>query len=220
MKVCTDACILGAWTAKYLATAKTKIAKILDVGAGTGLLSLMLAQKTDAIIDAIEIDKMAFEQASDNFRQSLWSKRLTAFEVDARDFYPCNKYDFIVTNPPFYEDDLLSPSANKNVAKHGEQLKLDELILVIKNNLKASGSFAILLPYHRIAYFEDIAQKNNFFLREKLLIKQTLQHNYFRGILLFSREKSSPNVQDLTIMEDGNYSFTFIELMKDYYLKL
>ncbi len=220
MKVCTDACILGAWVANAIISKKLKVYKCLDIGTGTGLLSLLIAQKSFAKIDAIEIDENAFKQASDNFKRSLWSERLQALQIDAKYFVAEKKYDLIISNPPFYQHDLLSPLKNKNIAKHYEGLKFDEFILAVRNNLHCSGSFALLLPYHRINYFENIASENHYFLREKLLIKQTSEHDYFRGILLFSQIKSFPVIKELIIKNNENYSEEFVSLMKDYYLNL
>lgn len=219
MKVCTDACILGAWAAEKIKD-EGKGLTVLDIGSGTGLLSLMIAQKSSATIEAIEIDEEAFTQAYENFKGSLWSDHLYVLNADARNFAPGKKYDFIITNPPFYEADLLSPKKNKNVAKHDKGLKLEELISIIKNNLNSGGSFAVLLPYHRINYFENIAIKNHFFLKEKLLIKTTVKHNYSRGVLLFSEIENIPVIKELVIKNNGSYSEDFVSLMKDYYIGL
>ena len=221
MKVCTDACILGAWVAEAVASGQLQATRCLDIGAGTGLLSLMLAQKSSAKITSIEIDKNAFTQAIDNFKTSLWSERLKALHTDAKNYYEDRKYDLIISNPPFFEDDLLSPAKIKNVAKHDESLKLNELILVIKRNLDSKGNFAVLLPFRRVNYFEGIAIENVFFLKEKLLIKHTAYHNYFRSILIFSKLKiDSPFIKELVIKnKEGSYTDDFAELMSDYYLE-
>jgi tRNA1Val (adenine37-N6)-methyltransferase len=220
MKVCTDACILGAWVADKIYNRQINASSILDIGAGTGLLGLMLAQKSTAKIDAVEIDENAFVQATGNFKQSLWNERLQAFQGDVKNFDSI-EYDFIISNPPFYEDDLLSPQQNKNIAKHDESLNFNELLSAIKKLISSSGNFAVLLPYHRINYFEKLAGENYFFLKEKLLIKPTLQHQYFRGILLFNQTESNFSEQELVIKkEDGSYSEEFIQLLKDYYLNL
>ncbi|MEO6330376.1 MAG: methyltransferase [Ginsengibacter sp.] len=220
MKVCTDACIFGAWAAEKIKNELSATQVVLDIGTGSGLLSLMLAQKSQAVIEAIEIDEGAFKQAGDNFKRSLWSERLHIFHADAKYFSSERKYDFIISNPPFYENDLLSSTKNKNVARHDEGLKFDELILTIKKNLHTHGSFALLLPYHRINYFEDIAEKNHFFLKEKLLIKPTPAHDFFRGILLFTQTKTSPLINELIIKNYEAYSEDLVCLMKDYYLNL
>jgi tRNA1Val (adenine37-N6)-methyltransferase len=221
MKVCTDACILGAWIADKIESGQISASSILDIGAGTGLLSLMLAQKSSAKIDAIEIEKNTFTEAVENFNQSLWYDRLQAFHMDVKNFTPAEKYDFIICNPPFYEDDLLSPIQNKNVAKHDKALSLNELISVIKNLINSSGSFAVLLPYHRSVYFKTLVNNQTFFLKEELLIRPTLQHRYFRAILLFNRTKDTSVKKELIIKnESGNYSREFVELLKEYYINL
>lgn len=217
MKVCTDACIFGAWAAEKIKTNNPEITSILDIGTGTGLLSLMIAQKIQAQIDAIEIDEDAFMQAGNNFSESLWGRHLRTLHADAKNFTSHTKYSFIISNPPFFEEQLLSPEKKKNIAKHDDGLKLDELIKTIRRNLKSSGRFAILLPYHRINYFENIAKENHFFLEEKLLIRQTLKHNFFRGVLLFTQTKHSTTIKELTIKINDRYSHDFILLLKDYY---
>ena len=222
MKVCTDACIFGAWVAKTISNLKFQISNCLDVGTGTGLLSLMYAQKNpNTIIEAVEIEENTYEQAKENFLTSAWNDRLGIFNTDIKDFASQKKYDLIISNPPFYENELLSDKKNKNIAKHDEGLTLKELIVIIKRHLIANGHFAILLPYHRIKYFENLAEENNFFLKEKLLIRQTPTHDFFRGILLFNTIQAGSTTNELTIKnKEGNYTNEFIELMKDYYLAL
>ena len=173
MKVCTDACIFGAWIAEKISGSMLPVASCLDVGSGTGLLSLMFAQKNpDVVIDAVEIEKNACEQAKENFSNSKWNNHLKIFYTDAKDFVAQRKYDLIISNPPFYENELLSNEKNKNIAKHDEGLMLKDLITIIKKHLAATGYFAILLPWHRIKYFEDLAEESNLFLQQKLLIRQ------------------------------------------------
>ena len=221
MKVCTDACIFGARIANIISNSKSQISNCLDIGTGTGLLSLMIAQKTRVVIDAIEIEEDAFDQAKENFSNSPWSQRLQTLHTDVKHFSSPVKYDFIISNPPFYQNDLVSPLKTKNVAKHNTGLNVDELIGVIKNLLNKSGSFALLLPYHRIAYFEKLANENYFFLNEKLLIKPTRKHDYIRGFLLFNQTNKTAVIKELIIKnEDGNYTDDFIQLMSDYYLAL
>src|SRR5450755_4316837 len=136
MKVCTDSCILGAWTALRLQGAK----RILDIGTGTGLLPLMLAQKTDAYIDTIESDPESFIQAEENIRQSPWPDRIRVIEGDARQYFFQTKFDFIITNPPFYESDLRSPEQKKNKAKHAESLTLEVLMSIVRKILHTHGA--------------------------------------------------------------------------------
>lgn len=222
MKVCTDACIFGSWIAKKVVSCRLSVNRVLDIGSGTGLLSLMYAQKDlQAKIDAVEIDEKAFIQTIENFKNSKWNERFKTFHGDIKEFVSENKYDLVISNPPFYENDLLSEQKNKNIAKHNTALSLNDLILVIKNNIKKDGHFAIILPYPRINFFEDLAEKNHFFLREKLLIRQTPKHNFFRGILLFSDIKRSRIIREFIIKnQTGNYTDEFVGLLKGYYSQL
>ena len=215
MKVCTDSCILGAWSALRVTNSKN----ILDIGTGTGLLALMLAQKSGASIDAIESDPGASEQARENIEDSPWREQIRLMEGDATKYSFVEKYDFIISNPPFYELDLHSPIAGKNRAKHDESLTLEQLLGVIKSCLKPGGDFSVLLPFHRTSYFENLAGENGFRLLEKLELRQTPGHNPFRSVLLFSTESkgnlliSKMNIKD----ENGKYSSEFSELMNEYY---
>lgn len=222
MKVCTDACLFGAFVANTLSNERYKILNCLDIGAGTGLLSLMYAQKNpEAVIDAVEIEENAYNQAKENFTRSKWNDRLNIFYSNAKNFVPGKKYDLIISNPPFYENELSSHNINKNIAKHDGGLLLQDLLSIIRILLCDNGCFAVLLPFHRIEYFENLAGKNNFFLQEKVLIRQTPAHNFFRGILNFSNTRSATNITELIIKnEDGNYTEKFTGLLKDYYLKL
>jgi tRNA1Val (adenine37-N6)-methyltransferase len=218
MKVCTDACVLGAWFAEKV----PPWSFVLDIGSGTGLLMLMLAQKLSGEIVGIELDLGSFTQLRENIAQSPWKDRLKAYPGDIRGFVFSDKFDFIISNPPFFEGDLATGSDSKNLARHSKELRLAELIQVIDTNLKISGSFGILLPYHRTGYFEELAASHDFHLQEKLLVRQTPQHDYFRTILHFSRSKENfVPTGELGIKNDEDaYSEEFRELMKDYYLHL
>jgi len=216
MKVCTDACILGAWFAEKIPSRST----VLDIGSGTGLLMLMLAQKNRSEIDGIELDLSSFKQLKENIINSKWKENLRVFPGDVRTFSFASKYDFIIVNPPFFEGDLLSSTPEKNIAMHSKALTLGDLVRVIDDNLSVSGFFGVLLPHHRAKYFQEIALQRKFHLHEKLLIRQTPRHPYFRSILCFSRNKENFTVkEELTIQnETGEYTPEFVELMKDYYL--
>src|ERR1700750_3284597 len=181
MKVCTDSCILGAWTAKRLNSAK----RILDIGSGTGLLSLMLAQKSASLIDSIELDPGSGAQAKENISASPWSASIRLLEGNVLHYPLPPDYDFIISNPPFFESDLRSPAETKNKAKHNETLTLDELIVVFRKHLNAEGAASILLPWRRTDYFEKMAVENGFFLLKKLIVRQTPAHPPFRSICLF-----------------------------------
>ena len=219
MKVCTDACILGAWFADKIPA----WSRVLDIGSGTGLLMLMLAQKHKGEIRGIELDLDAFRQLKENIGQSPWSSMLKVFPGDVRSFSFREHFDFIITNPPFYEGQLPASALADNLARHSRELTLTELLAVIDANLSAEGSFGILLPYQRMAWFETMAYNDyGFSLCEKLLVRQTPRHDFFRSILYFSRrpERFVPT-SELAIQEkEGTYTDDFAQLMKDYYLYL
>jgi tRNA1Val (adenine37-N6)-methyltransferase len=217
MKVCTDACLFGAWVANEL-TANKQISHCLDIGTGTGLLSLLLAQKTTALIDAVEIDKSAFEQAKENFDQSPWSDRLTLINTDITTFDTNKKYDCVICNPPFFEGDLKSSISNKNAAKHDTTLTLQQLLQVVDKTLRQPGYFTILLPSHRVDFFIGEAAKTGLYLTKKVLVKQTPTHDYFRAMLLFTKQQKNVSNEEIIIKnEAGKYTEIFTGLLKDYY---
>lgn len=218
MKVCTDACILGAWFSNRVRDKQ----RILDIGSGTGLQMVMLAQKTDSEIDGIEIDSEAYTQLVENIATSPWSNRLTAFEGDARTFKFPRKYDFIISNPPFFENDLHSHSASKQKAMHSTELKLTELLGIIAEKLNPEGSFGVLLPYHRWEYFTRVCEESGFHLHEKLFVRQSPTYPPFRTILHFTAIPHFVSEESELIIRDSNRNYTpeFSNLLSDYYLKL
>jgi tRNA1Val (adenine37-N6)-methyltransferase len=195
---------------------------ILDIGSGTGLLMLMLAQKHLCQIHGIEIDPDCFGQSKENITQSPWENRCIVFEADARYFVLQQQYDFIISNPPFYENQLQAGDLKKNMAKHSSHLNLSELLIVVEKHLTSEGKFGILLPYSRYTEVEELAMKSGLYCTEKLLVKQTPLHDYFRVILQFERNVSVTTIiHHLTIEEKpGRYGDMFIGLLKDFYLKL
>ena len=221
MKVCTDACILGSYTASLLKKPGYHFKKILDIGSGTGLLSLMLAQKSDALIESIEIDFQSYQQAATNFTLSKWKERLHIVNTNIKTFYPRIKYDLIISNPPFYEHDLISPDEKKNIAKHNAGLTIVDLLETAQRNLTAAGHLSVLLPFHRIIEFKTLATHYNLSLCSELLIKHSIEHDVTRCILIFGKQMEKFYSQDLVIYNTLNmYSTEFISLLKDYYLYL
>lgn len=185
MKVCTDACLFGAWTAAIINEFEIAPTNILDIGAGTGLLSLMLAQACSAQIDAIEMETGAATQAAANCKASPWKDRINVIPLALQAFKKNEPlYDFIISNPPFYEQDLKSPNSNKNLAHHSEALTLKELIASIKQLLTQNGYFAVLLPFERKAPFIAMAEMEGFYVQASTDVHQTEKHPPFRTMLL------------------------------------
>lgn len=216
MKVCTDACIQGAFTAVYLPV----VPRLLDIGTGTGLLSLMLAQQCSASIDAIELDEQAALQAASNFNSSPWGGRLKVVQQDVREFSSGVRYPFIITNPPFYENDLKSGDSKRNAAMHATSLSYEALLAAIINLLTSDGAFSVLLPHDGFQRFRALAEAAGFTLRELLEVRQTPAHGYFRAVGIFGVE-GPLRVSEMSIY-DGQQKYTpeFTALLQDYYLYL
>ena len=219
MKVCTDACLFGAWVAKKLEYKRIKAENILDIGCGTGLLSLMLVQKTEAQIDAVEIDENSYKQARENFDLTEWKERINIHHISIIDFKTPKKYELIISNPPFYEDQLKSTDATRNNAMHTINLTHLDLVNSLKKNLAKGGIATILLPYNSVQNFEKILNKKQLFVYEKLNVSHSPQHPFFRSLLLISENKKKLSESSVSIKnEEGDYSREFIEPLKDYYL--
>ena len=215
MKVSTDACILGAWFARKSRNDQY----ILDIGSGTGLLMLMTAQYSGAVVHGIEIDEPAYNQSLENLKASPWKERLEVLHGDVRTFSFAQKYDFIISNPPFFRDQLHSEADNERVAKHSTMLNFHDLIGAVDGCLALSGSFGILLPHSRGAEFEQLASP---FLNvtERMFIRQTPAHENFRVIQLFSRALPEGITESTLTIRDssGKYTAEFMALMENYYL--
>lgn len=219
MKVCTDACLFGAWTAQHLENIQPR--NILDIGTGTGLLALMLAQKLRGSIDSIEINHDAYLQAVDNILNTPWKSRFYVINDDAKIFKFARVYDLIIANPPFYENELRSPDINANMARHDESLTLEALLFIAANNLADNGSFGVLIPNWRLDYFINVAAGFQLFPRKIENVKPSTKHECFRSMIILATEPSVDIEQTILTIKDGNnYTSEFIELLKDYYLYL
>ncbi len=219
MKVCTDACLFGAWTAAIINEFEIAPKSILDIGAGTGLLSLMLAQACSAQIDAIEMETGAATQAAANCKASPWKDRINVIPLALQAFKKNEPlYDLIISNPPFYEQDLKSPNSNKNLAHHSEALTLKELIASVKQLLTPYGYFAVLLPFERKAPFIAMAEKEDFYVQECTDVHQTEKHPPFRTMLLLSSAQATIKTNSITIKINKEYSPEFRALLTPYYL--
>jgi tRNA1Val (adenine37-N6)-methyltransferase len=223
MKVTTDACLFGAWVAEQVKGEKADVRNVLDAGTGTALLSLMYAQKnTGASIDAIEIDKDAFQQAQENVEASPFAERIGVLHGDIKTFQFDKKYDHIISNPPFYESELISGNEKKNIAHHHEGMLLEELLLIIKANIAPGGFFSLLLPYKRNKEIKKLL--HDFDIKQITFVRQSTDHDYFRIMLtgkLKSEMETETIIDEIAIRDDQQqYTEEFIQLLKDYYLHL
>lgn len=216
MKVTTDGCLFGA-----LIEADEEGA-ILDIGTGTGLLALMLAQKTDSSIDAIEINNEVAKQAQNNIDASPWASQITVFNKSLQEFEPNKTYKQIISNPPFFKNNFKGGSISKNIAIHDDLLPMDLLLKQVKSFLHQNGSFWVMYPAYEMELFEKKATEKGFFLRDKISVYNRPGSRIFRVITCFVKSKAiNPSNQTINIKGNGDtYSPTFTSLLKDYYLHL
>jgi tRNA1Val (adenine37-N6)-methyltransferase len=222
MKVTTDSCFFGAWTAEQIKNDTSKIKNVLDIGTGTGLLSLMIAQKNEVEIDAIEIDSEASHQAKENAAASPWKKSIHIFNEDIRTFQPNKKYDCMISNPPFYENELASGVPKKNIAHHSEQLTLADVLARIKTHLKEEGFFFLMYPFKRNKEMEQLLRANELYVMNSVLLSQSVKHSPFRMIIKGTHKKDvSVSTTSISICDEKQqYTKSFVDLLKDYYLYL
>lgn len=217
MKVTTIACIQGAWLPDF--TPK----HTLDIGAGTGLLSLMAAQKYPGEIDSVEIEHDAFDQLKENILQSPWSNRINCLHSDIKKFakYSGKKYDFIISNPPFYEKQLKSANDKINHARHEAGLTITELIEICAHLTDESGKISILLPPTETKKLSELCVGKSLFLSHQLVISDSENKPPGAIITILSKKQSTLTVHNLAIKKDsGSYSSEFISLLEAYYLSL
>ena len=225
MKVTTDGCLFGAWVAKQIGEQPITAVQLLDIGTGTGLLSLMIAQKIpDYSIDAVEIDNNAYEQANENIIASPWKEKIQVFHADIKSFEPGKKYDIIFSNPPFYENELKAEDEKRNIAHHNGGLSFNELFTIIKQRLTPEGHFYLLLPYKRNEEIRNLFLEHQLELSQLVFVKQSVNHGYFRIMLcgrLPSEQKGETVIAEMAIKDNNdNYTPAFVSLLKDYYLYL
>jgi tRNA1Val (adenine37-N6)-methyltransferase len=220
MKVCTDACLFGAWAAEELAPTLNADNTILDIGTGTGLLSLLLAQKINAKIIALEINPAAAAEASSNISLAGKENQIEVINTALQNYKSTFLFDAIICNPPFFKQSLKSPDSAKNLVLHEDNLPLKYILHFIKEKLSASGSAVLLLPASRKEEVLNIIKKENLFLEKLVEVRQTPAHAPFRLFLKIGKEKKLMTTKDLIIKSGDAYTAGFIYYLKDYYLYL
>jgi len=216
MKVGTDAVILGAWTKLQ------NINTVLDIGSGAGLLSLMLAQRNSASsITAVEIDKGAVDDAKYNFSNSPWSNRLNVVHSDIRSFRAEEKFDLIISNPPFFKNSLLPDFSARAGARHDSNLSLDDLLIFVKQNLAHEGHFALVFPFDRETELLNLAKTIGLFPCKIMHTKNKSSAQIKRSFIEFSYNKNEAVKMDLLEIRNGEseYSAAYKRLTKEFYLK-
>jgi tRNA1Val (adenine37-N6)-methyltransferase len=213
MKVTTDACILGAYTD----VKNTK--RILDIGTGTGLLALMLAQRSEAEIEGIEIEEVAYNQAVENVESSIFKDKIKLYYTDIQSFTSKNCYDLIISNPPFFQNHLKAEIQTRNNALHTDTLSFEDLLNSVIRLLSPNGTFVVLLPLYESSVLETMANQLGLFANKKLNIHHREGSKILRIITTFGFIKTKAQIEQLFI-KDSNESYTadFQRLLSDYYL--
>ena len=220
MKVGTDGVLLGAWCSLE-SLPKT----ILDIGTGTGIISLMLAQRSSAItIDGVEVDPSAYMQTVDNFENSDWSDRLYCYNASFQKFADdTNKetYDLIVSNPPFYTEDYITKSSSRNKARFTSSLTFKELIGGISKILSKSGFFSTIIPFKEESTFICLAEQHSLYLNEICRVQGNKNSDIKRSLMTFSFNKVKISETNL-IIENSRHKYTkeYEELTNNFYLKM
>lgn len=217
MKVGTDAVLLGSWVLAGNATF------ILDIGTGSGVIALMIAQKCNAHIDAIDIDEKAFHQSHENFMLSPWFNRLSCKHQSLQEFSNkhVGKYDLIVTNPPYFHHASKPLAESRLNARHGDLLTFDELLDGVRKLLSPDGRFCVILPCKEGMEFLDKAQRKELFCHHILRIKTKADKNEKRLIMEFGFHFGVITEEEIIIQEeDGSFTQEYIDLTRDYFIQL
>lgn len=219
MKIGTDGVLLGAWT-----QLNHNPYSILDIGAGTGIISLMLAQRSHSeLIDAIEVDDEAYEQCVENFENSSWSDRLFCYHTSLEEFAEeiDDKYDLIISNPPFYSDDYKSKNEQRDIARFQDSLPFEHLIESVSKLLSESGTFSVIIPFKEEEKFIELASNVSLFPNRITRVKGNPNTEIKRNLIEFSFTVNETKIDEL-IIEIGRHQYTndYINLTKDFYLKM
>lgn len=220
MKIGTDGVLLGAWT-----PIDNNPFSILDIGTGTGIIALMLAQRTTAEqIDALEIDENAYEQAVDNFENSPWGDRLFCFHAGLDEFIedPEDEYDLIISNPPFYSEDYYSNNKQRDLARFQNAMPFEDLTEAAALLLSENGIFSVIIPFKEEERFLALARENELFPFKITRVKGTPDSETKRSLIALNRNSDNILTTDELIIEISRHNYTkeYIELTNDFYLKM
>ena len=217
MKIGTDAVLLGAWT--DVSNSNT----ILDIGSGSGIIAMMLAQRTKAKIEGVEINEKSYLQAEKNVGNSNWQNRIKFFHKSFQEFYKNTKtkYDLIVSNPPYFSNSLKTPNQSRTIARHNDLLSYEEIIIGVKKILKQDGKFYLILPATESKIFIDRALIESLYCSEMLLVKDKKEKPIKRILMKFELLRHSQTKKDELIIRNNDGSFTqeYKNLTSDFYLQ-
>ena len=220
MKVGTDSVLLGAWC-----PIENNPFSVLDIGAGTGILSLMIAQRSNAEqIDAVEIDEEAYEQCVENFENSPWGDRLFCYHAGLDEFVeePEEQYDLIISNPPFYSEDYKTENSQRDLARFQDAMPFKELVEAVDLLLSENGIFAVIIPYKEEENFINLCATIELYPVKVTRVKGTPNTEIKRSLLAFKRYELPVLEADELVIEMNRHDYTdaYIDLTKDFYLKM
>lgn len=215
MKVGTDGVLLGAWS-------KVPNGNVLDIGSGSGLISLMVAQRNkNCTIDAIDIDQQAYLQTLNNIKNCPWNDRIKGHHTALQCFHPSSKYNLIISNPPFFINAFKAENESKNRARHTDELSYQDFIHCATQLLQPSGILSVVLPVKEAEFFNDIAHQNKLYINRKCWVKPNSSKAPKRVLLEFRFHPKVVITEYLTIERDQRHDYTeeYRNLTQDFYLK-
>lgn len=220
MKIGTDGVLLGAWS-----PIPDNCYSVLDIGTGTGIIALMIAQRSNANqIDALEIDESAYEQATENFENTPWSDRLFCFHAGLDELIdePEDEYDLIISNPPFYTENFKTENDQRDLARFEDAMPFEMLVEAADLLLSENGIFSVIIPFKEEEYFIDLAKEFELFPIKLTRVKGTPTSEIKRSLLAFQRfESNEIEIDELTIETERHiYTEEYIALTRDFYLKM
>lgn len=217
MKVGTDGVLLGAWV--QVGTAE----RVLDIGTGTGLIALMVAQRSDACIVGTDIDREAVGQAKENVNASPWKERISIWQKDvmrmSREEDGC--FDMIVSNPPYFIEEVRCPDGRRDVARHTGNLTFANLLTAVEGLLSEDGVFSVIIPVDAADVFVALAAEKHLYIQRKTLVHTKPGAAPKRVLLALSRKICAYDTKHLVVeLERHVYSKDYIDLTKDFYLNM
>jgi tRNA1Val (adenine37-N6)-methyltransferase len=216
MKVGTDAVLLGAWVDVSGAE------NVLDIGTGSGVITLMLAQRTtDSVkIESVEIEKSAAHQAAENFRDSPWSSRIAVHQLAAQDYFPAIRFDLIVTNPPYFNKSLQPPDKVRHQVRHTASLSYEHLLSTVTRLLTSQGRFDVILPFQEGIVFTELAAGHGLFCKRRYHFRTRKEKTIERTLLEFTTHAQNIDEGEILLYENGlDWSTSYRSLISDFYIK-
>lgn len=216
-KIGTDGVLLGAWADV------SHVQYVLDVGTGTGVIALMMAQRTaeSVLIDAVEIEKQDSEQALENVLQSPWASRISVHHTSIQNFSPSHRYDLVVSNPPYFINSWKPPEKRRSQARHTHELSFDELLGAASRLLTPTGRLAVILPYQEALQFTDRAKDYELHVIRRMAFRSRAHKPVERLLLEFSRTAADVKEESLILHGNGEeWSDDYKRLTREFYLKI